>query len=576
MPRRNPSLAVSLVSTLFTLTIPALAAELQVGKAQQGTVAAGKTDSYMLPLRSGDYAEVNVQGRGAALLVIAYGPSGAKLRGFKLGPEGQKVRFISESAGEHRIDLSAVDKTKDAPYTLTLTKVLSLDERVRGTAAVPLECPEIKTLRGALQAGGSGETAKFWEMVKARGAPLIDPLDGDDKRMLVTFLWKGSPDTRDVTVIWFPYTARWPDDYRLERLGSTDIWYRTVKVDRRKRFMYRLAANAPPVRVTEEPPAGDDTFSTIFAAAQNDPLNPKRWLEDPEDPDPPQYNGWSAVEMPGAPPQPWIARREGVPQGEIQKRRIASALLKNEREVAVYTPPGYGKESKPYPLVVLFDEKSYLRAVPTPVILDNLIAEKRIPPVVAVLLDNPPGARSRELPCNTAFADFLNFELVPWIRRSYNVTTDASRTVVGGSSYGGLAAAYAGLRHSETFGNVLSQSGSYWWTPPRTDNPSDFDANAEPNWVARQFIASSRLPVRFYLDAGSDELDFSGHGSAILEPNRRLRDVLLAKGYEVHYQEFNGGHDYMSWRGTLADGLILLLGSRDMQHAAARALPSAK
>jgi enterochelin esterase-like enzyme len=75
------------------------------------------------------------------------------------------------------------------------------------------------------------------------------------------------------------------------------------------------------------------------------------------------------------------------------------------------------------------------------------------------------------------------------------------------------------------------------------------------------FVTSPKLPLRFYLDAGSMELDRSGQGGAILVPNRHLRDVLRAKGYEVFYQEFIGGHDYLSWRETLADGLILLLGA---------------
>jgi len=44
-----------------------------------------------------------------------------------------------------------------------------------------------------------------------------------------------------------------------------------------------------------------------------------------------------------------------------------------------------------------------------------------------------------------------------------------------------------------------------------------------------------------------------------------LRDVLLAKGYEVHYDEFYGGHDFLSWRGSLADGLIALMGNNQTQ-----------
>ena len=51
-----------------------------------------------------------------------------------------------------------------------------------------------------------------------------------------------------------------------------------------------------------------------------------------------------------------------------------------------------------------------------------------------------------------------------------------------------------------------------------------------------------------------------------------MRDVLLAKGYEVHNQEFQGGHDYLSWRGTLADGLIVLMGSTMEPHEPERPL----
>jgi enterochelin esterase family protein len=84
---------------------------------------------------------------------------------------------------------------------------------------------------------------------------------------------------------------------------------------------------------------------------------------------------------------------------------------------------------------------------------------------------------------------------------------------------------------------------------------------AEANYLAKEFVNSPKLPPRFYMDAGSFEVDTNGGGGAILEPSRHMRDVLLAKGYEVHYQENVGRHDYLSWRGILADGLIALVGT---------------
>jgi enterochelin esterase family protein len=267
------------------------------------------------------------------------------------------------------------------------------------------------------------------------------------------------------------------------------------------------------------------------------------------------------AEIKGAVPQPWTVKNSNVAAGTIEKQKIHSELLKNEHDLSIYLPAGYKANATPYDLVVIFDESAYLTKVPTPVILDNLVAASKIPPTVAVLIANPTQeTRNQELQPNPKFADFLAKELLPWIRAHYNVTDDPAKTVVAGSSLGGLAAAYAGYKHPEIFTNVLCQSGSFWWAPDHSGAIPD-GVITETGWMAKQFIASSKLPLKFYLDAGSFEFDSNGTGGGILETSRDMRNVLLAKGYEVHYQQFVGGHDYLSWRGTFADGLMDLIGT---------------
>jgi enterochelin esterase-like enzyme len=130
------------------------------------------------------------------------------------------------------------------------------------------------------------------------------------------------------------------------------------------------------------------------------------------------------------------------------------------------------------------------------------------------------------------------------------VTTDPRRTIVAGLSGGGTAAAFAALRRPDLFGNVLAQSGAFWWS------------SEDPEWLARQFAHAEKAPLRFYLEAGRMENvpPVTRGGPSLLVANRHLRDVLEAKGYAVEYRENSGGHDVAWWRGTLADGLQVLAG----------------
>ncbi|MBO0721258.1 MAG: esterase family protein [Blastocatellia bacterium] len=143
---------------------------------------------------------------------------------------------------------------------------------------------------------------------------------------------------------------------------------------------------------------------------------------------------------------------------------MKSELLGNEREILTYTPPGYdSKRAESYPTVYLFDGNDPDGEVFASQTIENLIHERKIPPVIVIRIANPPGRRMDDLACNERFSQFLAKELVPFVRSNYHVSSLASRTVIGGKSMGGLAAACAGMHQPQVFGLLLIQSGSFWW-----------------------------------------------------------------------------------------------------------------
>jgi len=401
--------------------------------------------------------------------------------------------------------------------------------------AAAIVSPTLARLAAALQTGERDKLAAFWNATR-NNTPLIESIPGDDLNSWVTFIWRGDTGTKRVSLVGgLPQEGA--DDKPLTRLLDTDLWYRTEMIPKAARGAYAFDTDG---EITQP-------RAVHFTATAPDLMNSN------------SFSFGSSFELPGAPAQPYVKERPGVPRGTLARLTMKSAILNEERSYSVCTPPGFDAKAQPYGLIVVFDGEVYGdfadSYVPTPVILDNMLAEGRIPPMVLVLVDSQnQQMRNRDLTCSASFADFLAKELVPHVRATYNVSSDPSRVIVAGSSFGGLCAAYCGLTHPEVFGNILSQSGSYWFTQDWRKALS-MRYLAGTGWLIEQYAMRPKLPLRFYMEVGKFE-----SGALQVATNRHLRDVLQLKGYPVVYSEFYGGHDYFCWRGSIADGLIALVG----------------
>jgi enterochelin esterase family protein len=433
--------------------------------------------------------------------------------------------------------------------------------------------PRLQALQKDIDSGSAAAVEKFWQEIQKQGTPLIEPTPDKKNFSYVTFLWRGTNDTKNVLVNLFNQNSQMADarflaQGRMSLLPNSNIWYRTYRLRNDARFSYRLSSNDV---MTLLPPLSQDERTKRLATLQADPLNPNHYVS--------RNGDASIVELPEAPAQPWITPLPGIARGKVEEKSFKSTLLKNERTVWIYTPAGYKTNGTPFHLLVAFDGAVYSGAnpsesVPAPTILDNLIAKQKIPPIVAVMIGNADGARLRELNYYEPFNEFLVKELLPWVRKNYNVTSNPKEVAVSGLSLGGNASLFAGFKHSEVFGNVIAQSGGHMFphtreefNPPQHPGSIFYEEEMPDNsWLIREIVRHPRLPLKVFLTAGLlEDVEWQQDPPRFAYPSlllatRHLRDVLQAKDYEVYYDEYNGAHEGLSWRGTFANGLIALFG----------------
>ena len=178
-----------------------------------------------------------------------------------------------------------------------------------------------------LRHGDSTALATFWERAASERTPIIEPIPGDSARVLATFVYRNAEPLTNVVIS--GGVAGWVDALTvMEHVAGTDLWYKTVPVRKDIRIWYQFRKND-----SLFPWFVDPNFPKRWAAGFADPLNPK--VEQlPAGPR-------SVFEGPSAAPQPWVALRPGVARGQVTAITLTSSHLHEQRDIWVYTPPGY-------------------------------------------------------------------------------------------------------------------------------------------------------------------------------------------------------------------------------------------
>lgn len=411
-----------------------------------------------------------------------------------------------------------------------------------------LVSPLLRRLRQAIiesPVSAPNLTNSFWKDIATSGSPIIEP-SAESDASLVTWVYRELNRPIASIVIVDPFSWKHPETRQFARLDGTDIWFLTwtVRNDLRGTYSFRIS-----------------WVDGEVSDGQTDPLGRSRDSHGQL-----QGSGTSVLVMPNAAPLSWRYTHDSVPRGTAHSHRFRSRILDNERSIWVHTPADYDVGQASCPFIVIFDGEEPNH--PAPELIDNLIAAGKIPPTVAILVDQI-GMRDVELLGNPEFSRAIATELIPWLRTEYRISSDPADAILNGGSYGGLCSAYTALHHPDVFGNVIMHSPSCWvhprvtsiWKERKGDmTPFPVGDPADTPLLIQEFRNNDRQPVRIWHEVGTVE---NGPPPARIWQtfgNRWLHDILVLKGYDTAYREYVGGHDQAWWRGTLADGLLWVFG----------------
>ena len=266
----------------------------------------------------------------------------------------------------------------------------------------------------------------------------------------------------------------------------------------------------------------------------------------------------SQFHVPGPAALPWEIN--DVPHGVIHRHHYRSKICDDERDLLVYTPPGYNPAArKTYPVLYLLHgfsdaEDAWIDVGRANVILDNLIARKQAKPMVVVMplgygtlhmLDGGWGAKhwgpewdKLRNDSFTRFHDSLLTEIMPTVEKNYRVSTDRAARAIAGLSMGGEQSLFFGLTGLDHFAwiGAFSSGGL---------KKIDFDQKFPG--VNEKINRQLRL---LWMSCGKED--------ELFESNQRYEQWLTKKGVVHTWLEQPGKHNFLMWRRALIEFAPLL------------------
>jgi enterochelin esterase-like enzyme len=258
-----------------------------------------------------------------------------------------------------------------------------------------------------------------------------------------------------------------------------------------------------------------------------------------------------AVAMAQAPATapPYLQVRN-VPHGTVKSHEYKSKSLGTDRKVMVYTPPDYEKSTVRYPVLYLLhgagsDETSWTQRGQAHVILDNLIAEGKLKPLVVVMpfgfaAARAPGARGdaaeNKMQREGFTKDFLG-DVIPMIESNFRVYADREHRAIAGLSLGGAQALALGLSHTELFSRVAAFSPAMG----AANNPATGGVDFE---MVLADAAKVNSQIRFlWVSCGTED--------TLFESVRQFSNQLSQRKVEHIWKVTGGAHTYPVWQRNL-------------------------